>query len=75
MTVIYRHITTQQQMENKMKKIIIHDLSLGTMKTIKSGDNATWKKLSSLDKSMIVEVLKHGKVITCGKTIYELKIA
>lgn len=56
-----------------MTKIIIHDLILGTMKTIKSGDNAAWKQLSPLDKSMIIEVLKHGQVITCGKTIYELK--
>ena len=55
-----------------IKAIIIHEIDTEKTITIKSGDSKAWKKLSSIDKSMIYEVLAHGNVITCGKTIYQL---
>ena len=54
-----------------MKAIKIHNLITGKITTVKSGDNKTWKNLCQTDKSMIIEVIKHGTCITCGKTIYE----
>tara|TARA_Y100000004_G_C8767373_1_gene349186 strand:+ start:389 stop:562 length:174 start_codon:yes stop_codon:yes gene_type:complete len=54
-----------------MTAIKIHNLITGKITTVKSGDNEKWKKLNSVDQSMIIEVLRHGIVIRCGKTIYE----
>ena len=54
-----------------MKAVQIHCLVTWQITTIKIGDNEAWEKLSRLDQSMIEEVLKHGQLVTCGKTIYE----
>jgi hypothetical protein len=54
-----------------MKAIKIHELDTGKIIIIKSGDNKSWKKLGTMDQSMIKEVVKHQDVIKCGKTIYQ----
>lgn len=54
-----------------MKAIKIHCLATETITIIKSGNNKAWKNLSRLDQSMIQEVVKQGRVVTCGQIIYE----
>lgn len=54
-----------------MTAIIIHEIETGKKIIIKSGDNKAWKKLGTMDQSMIKEVIRHNNVITCGKTVYQ----
>ena len=54
-----------------MKAIKIHELDTGKIVIIKSKDRKAWNRLGAMDKSMIYEVVRHGNVVRCGKTIYQ----